>query len=206
MSWQTPRERDFSLAGPFLAKRDGNAGDLELQFGKVYTADELHAASNTDRHIQRMYAAHWLDMAPPVEAESTEPAAPSGGEGSDQGQGDGAASAGADEGAGGGEQSSPDATEEGGAAEGDAATPPADTGEPPVSDAAIAAHKLMAPPEDVKLAAYKNMGFGKFFAVNAAGEKLDPSAKEVNKATAAGFAARDAVPLLGQNGEPITQE
>lgn len=71
MSWQTPRERDFSLAGPFIAKRAGNAGDLELQHGAVYTAAELHDAGNTDRHIQRMYAAHWLDMAPPADLAGT---------------------------------------------------------------------------------------------------------------------------------------
>lgn len=64
MSWMTPREANFHLAGPFLAKRAGGAGDITLKDGKIYSAKQLADAGLSGRHIQRMYAAHWLDMAP----------------------------------------------------------------------------------------------------------------------------------------------
>jgi hypothetical protein len=239
MSWQTPRERDFRLGGPFLAKRTGDAGTLHLEDGQIYTHKQFTDAGVSDRILQRMYSAHWMDMAPsdetPVPLDRDGDGKAGGSltdeeqlalgkagftldeylaladehradvlakalEAAQEPQGEVSAPvdpetpvAGAD--------GAPAATDEA-SGTGDGAEGTADAGDAPAATedgAATGRGQVTAPAEPVKdtvVAAYKSFGFGKYWPINAANEKLGD--KPMTKVDAEGLSGRDALPLLGQ--------
>jgi hypothetical protein len=176
MSWMTPRERNFSLDGPFLAKRAGGAGNIMLKDGEVYTAEELAEAGLNSRNIQMMYQAHWFDMAA-VEGEEAEAGGAKPKKGKNRSTG---------------RKTAPKGKEQPNAAA------KADEGE---AGAATAQGEAATAP--AAIVAYRHFGFGAYFAINAAGEK---QGAKLSKSTAEGLAAGASVPLLGQSDPAPGQE
>lgn len=166
----------FRAEGPFIMRRNAPLGGIPFSSGQLVMREELPHMG--DRKLEALYEAYWLDVATPEQVEA----------------------------AGGTKKPSraPQAAEkrEELPAGGDA---PKGAGEG--SDAAFEAEAAMGATGDVgaspvdtktKPAAYKSFGFGRFYAIDAAGEKLGD---KISKANAEAFAARDGVPLLGQNEE-----
>lgn len=84
MSWQTARRAAFHPGGPFLFKRNGHVGNIEVAFGDVVTAERLRDDGGLHpRQIDALYNGYWMDMAPGEAAEAPPEDTDTGGEGPD---------------------------------------------------------------------------------------------------------------------------
>lgn len=210
----------FNPAGPFLARKNFGLFDIEVKMGRVYGADvfsRLH-----ERRVEQLWGSKHIDMAP-ADAEALGLDDVGGadpldrdGNGADGGsltdaETDALAQIGLDvtawlelpepertnaladalkAAAPPGEQDGGPAPPGGGeGATGAGAAADTAEGENPAAEAKPAEIAAVG-----ALAAYKHSGFGRYFAIDAAGNKIG---EQLGKVDATAFAARDGVPLLG---------
>lgn len=165
----------FRAEGPFVMRRNAPIGGVPFSKGQVVTRDELPPMN--DHKLEALFEAYWLDVARPEQVEAAK--------GTNKPSRAPQAAKKREEEPSGGEGSQ---DPEGGS---DAAlTPKATTG--------AAGDEGASPADTAKPAGYKSFGFGRYWAIDASGEKMGD---HMSKAKAEGLAAKDAVPLLGQNEE-----
>jgi hypothetical protein len=183
----------FHPSGPFTFRRAATIGGVEFAAGQTVGRDAFPALN--DRKVEMLYDAKWFDVGgtlpgagdtPGPSQDAVEPDPTAGSEG-----GEGANVPASDQ------QLAP-APEAAPAETGEGVTPvDPDNGPVAAPEAATAADPApgaVAAPAPV-LAAYKAFGFGRYFAIDAAGEKFGD---QLTKSQAEGLSARDRVPLLGQ--------
>ena len=174
------KRTSFRASGPFQFRRDATVGGVSFKSGQIAQREELVALN--DRKLELLYDAKWIDVADDVSSVQTS--------GPSQAAVEPASSQGADGGvAGNSSISAPD-----GVPAPETAPEAAGEGGAPVSPQAAASVADTAPSGGV--VAYKSFGFGRHFAINAAGEKIG---EQLTKAQAQSLSARDRVPLLGQS-------
>jgi hypothetical protein len=167
----------FRADGPFIIRRSCTISGVDYVVGQCVTRDDLQISS--DRKAEALFESNWFDVASPEAvaapdadvAKTEQVPAPVAAVEPDMVVTGGS-----------GADVAPEAVTDAAPASGGEVREAGDGGSP------------AKPATDQKPAAYKAFGFGRYYAIDAAGEKFG---SQLSKSQAQGLAARDGVKLLG---------